>query len=87
MFNLPFVKWAAYLPDPPIIMLNKQPFDMSTNLALDCPSADLLHKLGHDSIPYRAMLHLMTVIQDTLVNQLFYPRKRYITPSALNARN
>lgn len=53
-FNIPHLKWLIFLPDPMISMLNRHPWDVSTNLPLVYPARDAMKVQGfHHSLQHR----------------------------------
>jgi len=87
MFNLPVVKWSAFLPDPPIMAMNNQPWDLSTNLPLIAPFPNYLHDYGYDSLISRAIINQMGNMMHLILQCVIYPKSRYITPEARLARH
>lgn len=80
------VKWSAFLPDPPIMVLNNQPWDTSSNLPLVVPFPNYLHDYGFDSLVSRAIINQVGNMMQFVFYSVFYPKSRYTTPEARLAR-
>jgi len=87
MFNLPMIKWSAFLPDPGIMIFNNHPWDMSTNLPLLVPFPNFLHDYGYDSLISRAIINQIGNMIHLVFQGVFYPKSRYKTPEARLARH
>jgi len=83
--NLPVVKWASYLPDPVLTLVNCNPWDMSSNLPVFHPLPTLLGKVGHFHITSRAIINNVGVMANFMFNHVFYPNSRFVTAETKQA--
>ena len=77
--NLPVVKWATYLPDPVIGVINYNPWDLSSNLPLMHPFPNWLGKVGHFHITNRMLINSAANMIKILFYDILYPERRFTT--------
>jgi len=78
--NLPVVKWATYLPDPILTLINYNPWDLSSNLPVLHPFPNWLGKVGHFHITSRLLINHVVAIISALLDHVAYPIYRFTTP-------
>lgn len=77
ILKLPVVKWLTYQPDPILTLINRNPWDMSTNLPVVHFSPTMLHSLGHLHVLNRALNNAFGLATNFVYNHVAYPASRF----------